>query len=897
MTDAAGDRIAAIPCKRAPNGYTASMNASGHVPTAEGATPAMAQWFAAKAAHPDALVFFRMGDFYELFFADADAASAALGIALTHRGEHAGAPIQMCGVPIHAAEAYLARLIRRGFRVAVTEQMEDPKSRVGKAPIRREVVRLITPGTLTEDALLEAGRANLLLALAPTRDAIGAAWLDVSTGSFETDSVKEADLPALLGRLDPAEIVAPATLALGEWQSRAAPAADPSPPLVARRRLAEAFGIASIDAFGAFSDAEAVAAALALAYVKSTQAGAQPLLAPPVSRGQAGVLAMDAATRASLEILRARDGGTTHTLFATVQRTLTPGGARALADWLAGPLTDQLRIADRQDGWSWMLANPQATIALRGALRGAPDMPRALARLSLGRYSPRDLAALRDGLAAAEAAGVALDGALPAILAQTRETLAATRTELATTLAAALADPAPARIDDGGAIRPGFDPELDAHCRLRDDSRKLIAARQLDYAQRFGVASLKIRHHAQLGYIIEAPSAAVEKLRGFPELTLRQGMANGARFTLAELSELDRQIAEAGERAAARERMVLTHLVQTALAKAAALSAAAAALALLDVLQSAAGRAEGGTWCRPVVADDDAFRIEAGRHPVVEAALAGTAAFVPNPCDLSADRRVLLLTGPNMAGKSTFLRQNALLVVLAQAGLPVPAAAAQIGIVDRLFSRVGAADDLARGRSTFMVEMTETAAILNQAGPRSLVVVDEIGRGTSTMDGLAIAWAVLEALHSAIRCRSIFATHFHELADLADTLPRLRPHTMRVTQWQGRVVFQHEVAEGSAGRSWGVHVAQLAGVPAPVVRRAAALLSALEKDGGRLRGGGPLAPLPLFAANAATAEPAAADAVHEALAALDPDALTPLAALQALFRLKALLPVSDAGAA
>jgi DNA mismatch repair protein MutS len=870
------------------------MNASGKVPTAAGATPAMAQWFAAKAAHPDALVFFRMGDFYELFFADADAASAALGIALTHRGEHAGAPIQMCGVPVHAADSYLARLIRRGFRVAVAEQMEDPKTRTGKAPIRREVVRLITPGTLTEDSLLEAGRANLLLALAPTRDAVGAAWLDVSTGSFETDAVREAELAALLGRLDPAEIVAPASLALGEWQGRAAPGAEPPPPLIARRRLAEAFAVASIDAFGSFSDAEAIAAALALAYVKATQAGAQPLLAPPVSRGQAGVLAMDAATRASLEILRARDGGAQHTLIATVQRTLTPGGARAMADWLAGPLTDPAAIAERQDGWSWLLANPQAALALRTALRGAPDMPRALARLSLGRYAPRDLGALRDGLAAARAAAAALEGPLPSILFLARAQLDETGIDLEATLAAALADPAPARLDDGGAVRPGFDPELDAHCRLRDDSRKLIAARQRDYAQRFGVASLKIRHHAQLGYVIEAPAAAVEKLRGFPELTLRQGMANGARFTLPELSELDRQIAEAGDRAASRERVVVNHLLQLALAEAAILSAAAAALALLDVLQSAASRAEGGSWCRPVVTDDDAFRIEAGRHPVVEAALAGSAAFVPNPCDLSPDRRVLLLTGPNMAGKSTFLRQNALLAVLAQAGLPVPAASARIGVVDRLFSRVGAADDLARGRSTFMVEMTETAAILNQAGPRSLVVVDEIGRGTSTMDGLAIAWAVLEALHSSIRCRSIFATHFHELADLADTLPRLRPHTMRVTQWQGKVVFQHEVAEGAAGRSWGVHVAQLAGVPAPVVRRAAALLAALEKDG---RLGGKLAPLPLFAATEAAAEPPASDPVHAALAALDPDTMTPLAAMQALFHLKAMLPVSDAGAA
>jgi DNA mismatch repair protein MutS len=896
----------AVVCRATSEGYTATMTTASRIPAADGATPAMAQWFAAKGAHPDALVFFRMGDFYELFFADAEAAVAALGIALTHRGEHAGVPVPMCGVPVHAAESYLLRLIRRGFRVAIAEQMEDPKNRSGKAPIRRAVVRLITPGTLTEDSLLESGRANLLLALAPTREAVGAAWLDVSAGSFETDAVAPADLPALLGRLDPAEIVAPETLlaALGEWQARAAPApagAAP-PPLVARRRLAEAFDVASIDAFGGFSDAEAVAAALALAYVTATQAGARPLLAPPVARGRTGVLAMDAATRASLDILRARDGGAQHTLLTTVQRTRTPGGARLRADWLAAPLTDPAAIAARQDGWSWLLANPSAATALRDALRGAPDMPRALARLSLARYAPRDLATLRDGLAAAAAAAATLAGPLPAILAEAAAALAGTDPALAATLAAALADPAPARIEDGGAIRPGYDGELDAHCRLRDDSRRLIAARQADYAQRFGVASLKIRHHAQLGYVIEAPAAAVEKLRGFPELTLRQGMANGARFTLAELSELDRRIAEAADRAAARERLVLADLVRQALEQAAGLARAAAALALLDVLQSAASRAEGGSWCRPVVSDDDAFLIEAGRHPVVEAALAGSAAFVPNPCDLSADRRVLLLTGPNMAGKSTFLRQNAVLVILAQAGLPVPAAAARIGVVDRLFSRVGAADDLARGRSTFMVEMTETAAILNQAGPRSLVVVDEIGRGTSTLDGLAIAWAVLEALHSAIRCRSIFATHFHELAELADSLPRLRPHTMRVTQWQGRVVFQHEVAPGAAGRSWGVHVAQLAGVPAPVVRRAAGLLAALEKDGGRLRSGaGPLAPLPLFAAGTAAGGPPQGvpdtDPLHAAVAALDPEAMTPLAAMQALFRLKALLAVPDAGSA
>ena len=871
-------------------------------PDPRGASPVMAQWFAMKADHPDALLFFRMGDFYELFFADAESAAAALDIALTARGEHAGDPIPMCGVPIHAADAYLARLIRRGFRVAVAEQMEDPKTRTGKAPIRREVVRLITPGTLTEDALLEPGRPNLLVALSQDRNTIGAAWLDVSTGLFETAALPTPDLSALLGRLEPAEILAPASLTLGDHEPLRGPETAAPPPLVSRRRVAEAFGAASLDAFGSFTDAEAIAAALALDYVQQTQAGALPRLARPAPQGDSGVLAMDAATRASLEILRARDGSR-HSLLATVQRTLTAPGARLLTAWVSAPLTDPQVIARRQDAWGWLVTNTEAAERLRAVLRAAPDMARGLGRLSVNRGGPRDLAALRDGLIAARTATAVLDGPLPALLAGTLVNLIPD-SELEQTLTAALADPPPLRLDPGPVIRPGFDPTLDAERALRDDSRRVLATMQLDYAQRYGVASLKIRHHAQLGYVLEVPAAAVEKLREQPGLTLRQGMANGARFTTPDLGELDRRIAEAGERAAARERAVFAHLVRTALERAEPIARCAEALAVLDVAQSGARLAQSGTWCRPAVTDDDAFQITAGRHPVVEAALAGQAAFVPNDCDLSPDRRALLLTGPNMAGKSTFLRQNALIVVLAQAGLPVPADLARIGVVDRLFSRVGAADDLARGRSTFMVEMTETAAILHQAGPRSLVVVDEIGRGTATLDGLAIAWAVLEALHGAIRCRTIFATHFHELAELSDRMTRLRPHTMRVKEWKRTVVFLHEVAEGAAGRSWGVHVAELAGVPAVVVRRAASLLASLEKHGGPLGDAGPLAALPLFVA-AASPEDSAPQPEHPpdpvvtapalvALAELDPDRLTPREALDALYRLKALLPACGA---
>ena len=842
------------------------------------ASPTMAQWFALKAEHPDALLFFRMGDFFELFFADAEAAATALDIALTARGEHAGAPIPMCGVPVSTAELYLARLIRRGFRVAVAEQMELPSQRQGRAPLRREVVRLVTPGTLTEEALLEAGAANLLLALVAWRDRLGAAWLDVSTGLFETLCCDAAGLPALLGRLEPAEILAPEGLLGADWAGRRTETRAAPPPLAARARLEAAFGAASLDAFGAFSDAEAMAAAQALDYVQETQAGRLPRLSRPVPTGEAAYLAMDAATRTSLELLRGRDGSAAGTLLASVDRTLTAPGTRLLAARLAAPLTDPLAIGARQDGWRWLLGEAAALAGLRAALRGVPDMARALGRLSLGRGGPRDLGAIRAGLGAAAAAADALDQAGP--LGGDRAALLAAPALLAL-LARALATELPLRLDaQGGAIAEGHDGELDAERRLRDDSRRVIAGRQLDYAQRYGVAALKIRHHAQLGYVLEAPASAVEALRAHPELTLRQGMAQGARFTTPELSELDRRISEAAERAAARERLVFAGLVRAVLEQAPALAACAEALAALDVAQSAARLAEGGTWCRPVVGEDQAFSVTAGRHPVVEAALKGSAAFQPNDCDLSPERRVLLLTGPNMAGKSTFLRQNALLVILAQAGLPVPAASARIGVVDRLFSRVGAADDLARGRSTFMVEMTETAAILHGAGPRSLVVVDEIGRGTSTLDGLAIAWAVLEALHNAVRCRTIFATHFHELVELAEALARLCPHTMRVREWKGDVVFLHEVAEGAAGRSWGVHVARLAGVPLPVVRRAGALLGQLERG---QRGGG--AALPLFAGLAA--EPAA-DRLREALAAFDPDRMSPREALEALYALRAL---------
>ncbi len=852
----------------------------------------MAQWFAIKADHADALLFFRMGDFYELFFDDAQAASAALDIALTARGSHQGSPISMCGVPVSQAEVYLARLIRRGFRVAIVEQMEDPaaaKARGAKGPLARAVVRLVTPGTITEESLLEAGQANFLAVVAQVAGELAVAWLDISTGLFETQGCDASNLLALLGRVEPAEILAPESLDLGPYAARrVSPSGlamqQPNNAAAARRDLASAFGAASLDAFGMFSDAEAMAAAMALSYVRATQMGAMPRLSRPVAAGGTGQLLMDAATRASLEIIRARNGTEAGSLLASVKRTVSAAGARKLAAWLAAPITDLATLQSRQTAWLALRDAPAAMEGLRIALRGAPDLARALARIALNRAGPRDLAAVRGALeAAAQAAALLPTGV--ALLDDAAIALAPAP-GLAETLGQALTEPAPLKLDEGAAIKPGFDPELDAERRLRDDTRQVIAAFQTELATRYGVASLKIRHHAQLGYVVEVPSVVVEKLRENPELILRQGMANGARFTHPELSALDQRISEAASRAAIREKTVFNWLIKQVLAVAEPLAACAEALALLDVLQSAASLAANHRWCRPELSDDEAFHIEAGRHPVVEAALPPGVGFVPNHCDLSPQRRLMLLTGPNMAGKSTYLRQNALMTILAQSGLPVPAEAMRLGLVDRLFSRVGAADDLASGRSTFMVEMIEAAAILHQAGPKSFVIVDEIGRGTGTRDGLAIAQAVLEALHSNIRCRAIFATHFHELFQLSEALPRLHACTMRVKEWRGDVVFMHEVAAGAAQRSWGVHVARLAGVPEPVTRRAEILLKAAERAG-------PVAGiLPLFAST----EPTQESPIETELAAIDPDKMTPREAQAALYELHAMLMAQRAKA-
>lgn len=852
---------------------------------AAGASPAMAQWFAIKADHEDSLLFFRMGDFYELFFADAHAASAALDIALTARGQHQDQPVPMCGVPVAQAEMYLARLIRRGFRVAIVEQLEDPaqaKARGAKGPLKRGVVRVVTPGTLTEESLLDAGRANFCLAIIAHDGQLGLAWVDISTGQFETERATLETLPAILGRLDPAEIIAAEEIPLGSYgfrrvETKRMPLCWSGHVDAAGRELAGRFGAASLAAFGDFSAAEVLAAGLVLAYIEATQMGHQPRLSRPVSAGLAGQLAMDASTRASLELVATKDGQESGSLLGAVKRTLSPAGARLLTSWINGPLCQLGPLRERQDAWL-LMSESNRLEEIRGHLRGTPDMARALGRIALGRASPRDLASIRIGLQNADA----LAPLLPrdAKLLDDAASALIPAPELLATLQAALAEPAPLRLDEGNSIAPGFDGELDAERALRDDTKRVIAEFQTELAQRYSVANLKIRHHAQLGYVLEVPASAVDGLRAYPELQLRQGLASGARFTHPELSDLDRRITEAAFRASAREQVVFSWLVKQVLNVADALITCAQALALVDVLQSAAQLAHSGRYCCPILSEDESFVIIAGRHPVVEAALPPGVGFIPNQCELAPERRLMLLTGPNMAGKSTFLRQNALLVILAQAGLPVPAEQMQLGLVDRLFSRVGAADDLASGRSTFMVEMTETAAILHQAGPRSFVIVDEIGRGTGTRDGLAIAQAVLESLHNQNRCRTIFATHFHELVQLTETLPRLKSYTMRVKEFKGEVVFMHEVVQGAAQKSWGVHVARLAGVPEIVLHRADSLLKAVDDQ--QLVN----TPLPLFAnAKPVVAVPKAIEALCRHIMNIEPDTLTPRDALAKLYQL------------
>ena len=884
-------------------------------------TPMMEQYLEIKAANPGLLLFYRMGDFYELFFGDAEIASKALGIMLTKRGKHQGLDIPMCGVPVERSDDYLHRLIEQGFRVAVCEQMEDPaaaRARGNKSVVRRDVVRLVTPGTLTEDTLLDARTNNYLLAIARARssagtDRFGLAWIDISTSEFVVTECAGSELQATLARINPDEAIVTDAL-YGDSELgpllRELPAVTPLTRDVfdsstAERRLCDYFAVATMDGLAVMSRLEATAAAAAVTYVDRTQVGKRPPLSPPAREAVGTTMAIDPATRANLELTRTLSGERRGSLLDTIDRTVTSAGSRLLAQRLAAPLTEPAQIAQRLDAVTTFVSDAAAREEIRSILRGAPDMSRALARLSVGRGGPRDLAGLRDGIIAADLALARLDE-LEQPSSEVAGLIAALRRpsrELAREFDRALAEQLPLIKRDGGFVREGYEAALDEARSLRDASRLVVAAMQARYADDTSIKGLKIRHNNVLGYFVEVTAQHGDKLMSPPlsaTFIHRQTLAGQVRFTTAELGETEAKIANAGERALNLELEIFERLCATALAAAEDLRAAANAFALLDVATALARLAVDDNYVRPEVDASLSFAIEAGRHGVVEQALKRDGQpFIANSCDLSPTStgqlgQIWLVTGPNMAGKSTFLRQNALIALLAQMGSFVPAARARIGIIDRLFSRVGAADDLARGRSTFMVEMVETAAILNQASERSLVILDEIGRGTATFDGLSIAWAAIEHLHETNRCRALFATHYHELTALSAKLPRMFNATVRVKEWQGEVVFLHEVLPGSADRSYGIQVARLAGLPPSVIARAKAVLAKLEAQDRGQTARALVDDLPLFAVpSRAAAEPAApseAEQLVEAVKALHPDEMSPREALEALYALRAKLP-------
>ena len=867
----------------------------------------MAQYLEIKAGYPDAILFYRMGDFYEMFFDDAAQAAAALDIALTKRGFHLGQDIPMCGVPVHAAEGYLLTLIRKGFRVAIAEQMEDPaeaKKRGSKSVVRRDVVRLVTPGTLTEETLLEARRHNFLCAFAEVRDEGALAWVDISTGEVRVTGCSRIRLSPELARLAPREVLlseaSGADLAaivtdLGAVVTDLARASFDS--VSAEKRLTALYGVGTLEGFGAFGRAEVSALGALVDYLDLTQRGRLPLLQPPVREAAGGGMQIDAATRRNLEITQALSGGRDGSLLAAVDRTVTAAGARLLERRLSGPSRDLGVIRARLAAVGYLLDQNRLRDDLRTALRRVPDIDRALSRLALDRGGPRDLAAVRAGL---EQAGAIADmlGEVPGILAESARDLVG-HDSLVEQLRTALVEEPGLLVRDGGFIAPGFDAELDETRALRDEGRGVIARMQADYVAETGINSLKIKHNNVLGYFIETTAAHAERMLAPPlseRFIHRQTTANQVRFTTLALSELETRILNAANHAQEIEKKAFDGLRGLVLDAAPIISAAAKGLAVIDLTAGLADLAVAEDWCAPDVDESRAFDVQGGRHPVVERALrrAG-ASFIANDCGLSGGDTpaIWLLTGPNMAGKSTFLRQNALIALLAQAGSYVPARSARIGVVSQLFSRVGASDDLARGRSTFMVEMVETAGILNQADDRALVILDEIGRGTATYDGLSIAWAVLEHLHDVNRCRALFATHYHEMTALATKLQGVENATVAVKEWDGDVIFLHEVRRGAADRSYGVQVARLAGLPAAVVERAKVVLEALEKgerEGGGLRAKALVDDLPLFSvpARPAPIKPAMTSALEARLRDVIPDELSPLEALRLVYELRAL---------
>jgi len=875
--------------------------------TSSAPTPMMAQFLSLKEAHADYLLFYRMGDFYELFFDDAKKAAATLDITLTKRGQHAGEDVPMCGVPVHAADSYLARLIRAGHKVAICEQMEDPaeaKKRGSKSVVKRDVVRLVTPGTLTEEALLDARQSNILASLGAVHGALSLAWMDMSVGSVFIMRTDRQRLAADLSRIAPSEVLSHSV----ETEEFCAQLEVNHTPRAARglnsrtaqQRILEAYGIQTLDGFGQFETAECLGLGVLIDYVLDTQKGGLPPLRAPQREDFAAHMLIDPATRRSLELTQTQSGARQGSVLATLDKTFTGAGGRLLSSWLSAPSCVLETIHQRQDMVSLFFDTPDLRCDIRKILRAAPDIERALTRLSLGRGGPRDLRAIMAAIMAAASITQRFKDALSSVLdepALLQSLIAALRghADLADMLGNALVEEPPLITRDGGYIASGFDAALDEHRSLRDEGRRHILALEAQYKSDTGLQSLKIKHNGVLGYHIDVPAKAADALMTAPlneTFIHRQTMANAVRFSSQALAELASKISRAGAEALERELTLFEDLRQAVLGRAAALQACAQALATFDVFTSLAELADMQRYTRPTVDDSLAFDVTGGRHPVVEAALAETTTpFIANECALGPGQRLWLLTGPNMAGKSTFLRQNALITLLAQIGSFVPADKAHIGLVDKLFSRVGASDDLARGRSTFMVEMVETAAILNQAGPRSFVILDEIGRGTATYDGLSIAWATAEHLAAVSGSRGLFATHYHEMTALTAQYEDIAAFSMQVREWKGDLVFLHEVAAGAADRSYGVQVAKLAGMPLPVVERARDILARLEEQARSGQAGPSASPqallsdLPLFTAAPPPAPPQDS-ALEMAMKDIEPDALSPREALEALYRLK-----------
>ncbi len=898
------------------------------------ATPMMAQFLSIKEQHQEYLLFYRMGDFYELFFEDAVTAAAALDITLTHRGQHLGEPVSMCGVPYHAAEGYLHKLIRAGFKVAICEQTENPeeaKKRGTKSVVRREVVRLVTPGTLTEEGLLDARAHNYLAALGYTAETNGLAlsWLDMSTGDVQVMTAPEPVgtrydedvavnfLVAQFAALSVRELLLPESLS-EKIRTRFQSAADMSgqvtlalmPEAQAGSRtgeqtILEAYQVETLEGFGVWSRAQIAACGMLITYLNLTQMGQMPRLKPPQLLSGGGIMRLDQATRRNLELISTLGGQRNGCLLDALDLTVSAAGGRLLTTRLSAPLTDLQAILERQSSVAFFLEKDSLRNDVRDLLRRAPDMARALGRLSLERGGPRDLKILKQGLEAgfggfellhkqSEEIPEELASAF-AIFDKAEASDGPSLRALHDLLARALDDDLPLLARDGGFVVTGYDAALDKERALRDESRRVIASLQARYKDETDIKALKIKYNAVLGYHVDVPPAHGEKLSLPPHNNIfihRQTLASSVRFSTQELGDLAGQISRAAERALGMELDIYQRLVDEACALSTQISCAADGLASADVASAHAELVQARHWVCPLLYDDDRFLITGGRHPVVEQALEARSEgpFIANDCLLNDDEahHLMLLTGPNMAGKSTYLRQNALIAILAQAGFFVPASRAEIGLIDQVFSRVGAADDLAQGRSTFMVEMVETAAILNQASARSLVILDEIGRGTATFDGLSIAWATVENLHEVTKCRALFATHYHELTSLSKRLQGLTNATMRVKEYQGEVVFLHEVCAGAADRSYGIHVAQLAGLPEAVIARAREVLTHLEQnrrqDNALSDEPSALTPLPLFSASFKKKEKP--DPVHHALDEVNPDLLSPREALESLYLLK-----------